>query len=112
MTDTFKTFVGQLTDLIGGAIAGLFMTMATVAFLWTVVKFIMARSSGKDGKAMNDAKEQLGWSIIALFVMFSIWGIITFLQSNIFGGNATTTISAPSVKLNGTAKGGSSGVLL
>lgn len=102
--DTFKTYVNQVSDFIGGAVAGLFMTLAVAAFLYTVVRFIMARAKGGDGNAIKDARNQLGWSIVGLFVIFSIWGIIAFLQTALPSGNRTT-ITPPSVSVTGGSGG-------
>lgn len=91
--DTIKTFLDDITDLIGETLSGLLITIAVAFFIWAVVIFLKNRSAGSGGAAMNDAKEKLMWSIIGLFVLFSIWGIIIFLQKG-FGFN-TTEIDAP-----------------
>ena len=98
---TFKDYINQLTDLIGNTITNLLLTAAVAAFMFAVVSFIWKRANGSSGDGIKDARNQLGWSIVALFVMFSIWGIISFLQSGIFGaGGAKTQIEAPSIKVN------------
>ncbi len=99
--ETFKSYVDSWTNFIGTSITGLFLTVATAIFFYSVVRFILKRSSG-DAKGLEDAKGMLGWSIIGLTVMFSIWGIVSFLQSGILGaaGNKTT-ITAPSISAGG-----------
>lgn len=97
-TNFFTDTVNSITNFIGGAVANLFITAGVAFFLLAVVNFIRKRAMGAGGDAMNEAKNTLGWSIIALFVMFSIWGIITFLQSGL--GFNKTQIEAPSVKVN------------
>ncbi len=98
---TFKDYINQVTDLIGNTITNLLLTAAVAAFMFAVVSFIWKRANGSSGDGIKDARNQLGWSIVALFVMFSIWGIISFLQSGIFGaGGAKTQIEAPSIKVN------------
>ncbi len=94
---SLKTFVDGWTDFIGTSIAGLLLTAATAVFFYAVVRFILKRSSG-DAKGLEDAKSMLGWSVIGLTVMFSIWGIVSFLQTGILGTNNKTQIAAPSVK--------------
>jgi uncharacterized membrane protein (GlpM family) len=107
MQQTFKTYIDGFTDLIGNTITGLLLTTATALFFAAVVHFIYARST-KGGDAMVDAKNRLMWSIIALFVMFSVWGIIKFFQVGL-GVNGTTTIDAPSVRANPNRASGANG---
>ena len=103
--DTLKSYVDSWTNFIGTSITGLFLTVATAIFFYSVVRFILKRSSG-DVKGLKDAKGMLGWSIIGLTVMFSIWGIVSFLQSGILGENASkTSITAPSISAGGGTSG-------
>ncbi len=97
--DTFKSFADKLTDLIGNTVTDLLLTVAVAAFFWSVIMFIWNRSRG-DVDAMKDASNRLLWSVIGLFVMFSIWGIVNFLQSG-FGFENKNTIKAPSIQVNG-----------
>lgn len=96
--DTFKSFANNLTDLIGNTVTDLLLTVAVAAFFWSVIMFIWNRSRG-DVDAMKDASNRLLWSVIGLFVMFSIWGIVNFLQSG-FGFENKNTIKAPSIQIN------------
>jgi hypothetical protein len=107
---TFKDFANSLTDLIGNTVTDLLLTVAVAAFFWSVVTFIWNRSRG-DVDAMKDASNRLLWSIIGLFVMFSIWGIVNFLQSG-FGFENKNTIKAPTIQTNSSAATPSSGSLL
>ena len=56
------------------------VTLMVVSFLYIVVVFIKDANSGK-----NDNKTNLSWGLIALFVFFTIWGIIAYLQTSTFG---------------------------
>jgi hypothetical protein len=99
---TLKGYVDGWTNFIGTSITGLFLTAATAIFFYAVVRFILKRSSG-DAKGLEDAKGMLGWSIVGLTVMFSIWGIVSFLQSGILGENGSkTTITPPSISAVGS----------
>jgi hypothetical protein len=102
--NTFKDFVNSLTDLVGNTISGFLLTLAVAVFFFTVINFLYKRSKGADGNALNDAKNQLGWSIIGLFVIFSIWGIISFIQSGFFAGGVKTQIEAPSIRVNNSSE--------
>lgn len=68
--------------------------LAVLAFFWFLITFIW--------KGREDAKEQskslagMGWSILALFVMVSVWGIVGFLGS-IVGVNQGGNVPIPGV---------------
>lgn len=64
--------IGKLVSLATPIVVGL----ALLAFFWGLVKFIF--SSG-DEDARGDAKGLMIWSVVALFIMISIVGIITFI---------------------------------
>jgi hypothetical protein len=51
-------------------------------FFWGIVKFL--RSAG-DGDERSRAKNSLMWGTIALFVMVSLWGIVSYLSGDFFG---------------------------
>ncbi len=57
--------------------------IALLAFFWGLVKFIFAQGS-ETSKA--EAKKIMGWGIIALFVMTSIWGIVYFIGDELLPG--------------------------
>jgi hypothetical protein len=76
--------------------------VAVLAFFWFLIKFI-AKSDSPDAK--NDALKGMGMSILALFVMVSIWGIIGFFGS-IFGIGQGGNVPIPSVPVPGSSGGG------
>ena len=61
--------VKQLTLLLAG--------IALLVFFWGIVKFI---SAAANEEAIAEGKRLMIWGLIALFVMVSVWGIVTFLQ--------------------------------
>lgn len=79
LNDIVKTVTsGVLTSLVG-----LFAVAAMAAFFFGIVKFILAARNGVE-KDMTNGKNFMLWGVIALFVMFSVWGIIKYGQT-IFG---------------------------
>jgi len=54
---------------------------ALLSFFWGLVKFIFR--VGGDEKAVEEGKRIMLWGIGALFVMLSIWGLVSFLRSNL-----------------------------
>ncbi len=93
---SLTSIANSISEFIGGAIVNVLLSLATAAFFWSVIKFIWKRGGGAAGAGLQEAKDTLMWSTIALFVMFSIWGIVGFFQSSIPGLDKTT-ISAPKI---------------
>ena len=72
------------------------ISLALLAFFWALIQYLF----NKDAKA-EDSKKYLLYSILILFVMVSIWGIISFIQSNlgIEGGEQLRYDEIPSVPI-------------
>lgn len=79
----FAGFITTLLDLIGAAIP-VVMGMALLVFFFGLAKFIL--KSG-DAKSHQDGKQFMIWSVVALFAMVSIYGLIIFGKNQLeFGG--------------------------
>ncbi|MBU1046905.1 pilin [Patescibacteria group bacterium] len=78
--------VGDVTGIIDlvrsifSAILPLIMTLAVIYFLWSLTKYMT-----KAGAEQAEAKEQMMWGVIILFVMVSVWGLVGILDKTIFG---------------------------
>lgn len=66
---------------------------AVLVFFWLVIKFIWNKSQGKDTNASS-----LLWGIIALAVIFGVYGLVR-LTASLVGVNTdgSTRITAPSL---------------
>lgn len=89
----FKDLINSLTDLIGNGVVNLLMGLVFVFFLISIITFLWKRRSG-DGNGLQDARNMLGWSIVAMFVMVSIWGLVTFAQTGL-GIQDQTSVKRP-----------------
>lgn len=105
--------LGSLVDLANTLATGvvtslgyLMFTVAVVAFLFGMVQFIWAARNGDAGKGVENGKQFMLWGLIALFVMFSVWGIIKFTQG-VFNIQGQTTITIPNIQLLGAPAGSS-----
>jgi hypothetical protein len=78
-------------DLVGLA-TGILAALALLVFFWGLVKYI---AKADDPKEKEAGKNTMIWGVIALFVMFSVFGLVSFLQAS-FGIDATNN-SAPAV---------------
>ena len=68
--------------------------LAVVMFFWFLVMFVWKGAS--DPKTRSDSLKGMGFSILALFVMVSIWGLVNFIGS-FFGIGQGGTIPAPGI---------------
>lgn len=68
--------------------------LALVVFFWYLIKFIIKGNQSPD--AHNQALKGMGMSILALFVMVSIWGIVAFL-ANLLGVTPNASVLPPVV---------------
>jgi ABC-type Fe3+-siderophore transport system permease subunit len=71
--------------------------LAFLAFLFGLVKFILA--SG-DEKSHSEGISFMKWSLIALFILVSFMGIISFFYSDL--GFTSHPLGVPSLPTNGT----------
>lgn len=79
--ETLEDLIFTLTDIASFVVPVLF-ALALLAFFWGLSKFIL--NAGNEEKR-NQGKQTLIWGSIALFIIFSIWGILFMLQNTFFG---------------------------
>ena len=83
--NTIGRFIAILTPIV--------FALALLYFFLGLAQFIMA--SGDPEKA-SEGKSKMIWGIIALFVMATVFGLISFIQGEL-GIDAEDTITVPSV---------------
>ena len=71
---------------------------AVLVFFWFLIQFIIKGNA--DPTAKDASLKGMGYSIFALFVMVSIWGIIGFMGS-VFGINQGGNVPTPGVPVPG-----------
>ncbi|MCK5285874.1 MAG: hypothetical protein KAJ58_01455 [Candidatus Pacebacteria bacterium] len=71
------------------AVVPLVLGLAALYFIWSLVGYI-----SKAGEAKEEAKTQMIWGVIIMFVMISIWGLVNILKDT---ANLDTTV--PTVDL-------------
>jgi peptidoglycan hydrolase-like protein with peptidoglycan-binding domain len=99
ISDTGK-LIKNITTNIGGNLVLLLSSAAFVLFLWGLVRFIFDRANGDDTRLQKD-KEAMGWGLAALFVLFSVWGIIKMFQG-FLGIENSGDINIPKLCVNGS----------
>jgi hypothetical protein len=74
VTDLINFFTG----LIYSSVVPLLIGLALVVFFWGLVVFIQKSDSAAE---QEKGRSMMLWGIIALFVMFSVWGLVGILAS-------------------------------
>ncbi len=85
MHSTSATLSTVIAAIIGNVFNPLVLALSTLAlviFLWGGVRFIWG-SSNKEGHGAD--KQLLIWGIIALFVLFSLGGLVRFVEIALLG---------------------------
>lgn len=96
LVDGFGYFVGRLIPIVAG--------IALLVFFWGLVKFIWG--AGSDA-SREQGRQVMLWGIVALFVLTSIWGILTFLRVNFLGyGQGGGSLPPPCLEGLGECAGG------
>lgn len=84
-TSGLLNLVNKFQELIAAVIPVL-IGLALLAFLWGVLMYLF-------GKDKDGARDFMIWGIIALFVMTSVWGLVSILRSTILpGGSANNQL--------------------
>lgn len=80
-----KSFAGIVTQLLAvfDQLILFFVTLALVLFMWGVVQYIKSPVQSKEGKNVYTKRSAMLWSLIALFVLFSIWGILRLMLNTL-----------------------------
>lgn len=83
-----QTLVARLVPFLIG--------LAVVVFFWFLVEFLW--KGREDGAKRSEGLKGMGYAILALFVMVSVWGLVGFIGSFLgIGGGGTAP--APGIPL-------------
>lgn len=100
--------VGGTNTSVGGSLGSLLATaqgivnnlvpfligLAVIAFFWFLVEFIW--KGRDDASKKKEALSGMGYSILALFVMVAIWGLVGFISS-VTGVGVGGSVPTPSI---------------
>lgn len=70
LVDTILSFLGAIVPLI--------FALAILYFLWGVLEYVT-----KAGEERQEATERIVGGLVALFVMFSVYGLISVIQGTV-----------------------------
>ena len=83
-SSTVTDVIKFITCFLLKAIIPLLFALALAAFIYGVFDFIRASASGEE---TGKKKEFMVWGIVALCVMFSVWGLVSIFQGTFKIGN-------------------------
>jgi hypothetical protein len=91
---TFAELSAQLVGIMNAG-AGLLVAAAVAAYFYRMAQNMreIAEGGGQKGKG-EMYRKYFFWGILAIFVMISVWGILTLLQNSLFGGNPNAMITS------------------
>lgn len=73
-----KGIINAGYDIIVSVLIPLAFGLCLMYFFWGVAKYIKSIGSEKD-----EGKQVMVWGILALFIVSSIWGIISFIRTEL-----------------------------
>ena len=93
--DTLQETVSDVGGLINTAVI-IVISLIFLFFFWSLGQYVL-KSEGKE-----DAKTNMIWAVVALFVITSVWGLIAFIRA-LVGVDAGTAndIAVPGVDFPG-----------
>jgi hypothetical protein len=84
--------IGSVGEIVTKLIP-LVIAIGLLVFIWSVIKFI---ANSHDAEARSAGLRQMGWGIVGLFLIVSVWGIVSLL-ANIVGITPVTALVLPTV---------------
>jgi hypothetical protein len=103
---TLVTIANAFTSAIVNSLSTLAIAIAMATFFYGGFRYIVGIRNGEE-KALHEGNKFLVWGGVTLFVMVSMWGIISMLQGTF--GLSSATIKIPNASLNFIGSGGAGG---
>jgi uncharacterized membrane protein len=80
---TFQDLVDRLLEIINEALIPVLLAVMLAVIIWKVTDMLLLNPG--DEQKRTDGKRTILISVIVMAVIISIWGIVTFIRSSIFG---------------------------
>ena len=81
-----STFASAIQTLIGliNMLVSVLAALALVVFFIGLVRYV---KDSADSHGHEEGRERIIWSLVALFILFSIWGILALMSVAFFGSS-------------------------
>jgi hypothetical protein len=91
-----SSYLNYVTCIINNSVIPILFALATVLFIWGVIKFFFINVDEEAKRAQG--KQFMIWGIVALAVMLSMWGLVNVLRTtfNINTGSVLPQVTPPS----------------
>jgi hypothetical protein len=76
---TFKEVVFSFIDSVLSPLVPIIISLTIIYFVWAIIKFVI-RGEVKD---KEEAKQMMFWGIVGLFVMVSVWGLVSVVEETL-----------------------------
>ena len=79
LSDVILNVIGLINQIVP-----VLLTLALVFFMWSCFQYV--RQSGENG---GEARSNVLWGLIALFVLFTVWGLVNVLCMTLLGSSCS-----------------------
>ena len=80
---TFRDFVFSMLDFANFVLVPLVFAIALVCFLWGIVRYFFI-GGGADAAKQEAARGFLLWGLLAMALLFSVWGLVNMVLRTFF----------------------------
>lgn len=80
MQHSIDLIVKNITETFIDPIITLFYVLAFLYFFWGMALFVL---NSNDQKKRQEGRDHMMWGVIGLFIVFSVWGILNFVDLSI-----------------------------
>lgn len=102
----FKGLVAYILEDFIKPVTVVILSLAVVYFLWNIAEIIRA---SKKGEELADLKNKALWGVVAIFVMVSMWGLVSILVNTLVPGSGIPVGGGPAnINFSGFNNGGTS----
>jgi len=103
---SFSSIVQTLIGLMNMLVSVL-AALALVVFFIGLVRYVKDSADAHDHV---EGRERIIWSLIALFILFSIWGILALMSVTFFGSSDLSGGATAAPTFNSGSAGGNSSI--
>ncbi len=75
-TEGIEGIIDTITELLG-LVMPLLLSLAVIFFVYALLKYVL-----KAGEEKEEARGQMIWGVVILFVMISVWGLVNLLKDS------------------------------
>ncbi len=86
--------INDVSNKITGILNTLTVLLISLAVVWIIISVVRYLIAGSDGEKRKEGGLRILWGIVGLFVIVSIWGLVSILTNSF----ATTNTASTSIR--------------